>query len=259
MFKRIGLDGLDLTVRPGGHIAPEAAPRELPKAVQAAKQHGVRILMLTTAITDPDKNAEGILARCGEFGIERVKLGYYHYKGFGTLRQQIDDCRKRIERVAKLARKYQVLPCVHIHSGSIIPCGGHIAYELFRDFSPEDVGAYVDPMHMVLEGGVDGWRQGLDLLAPWIALSSLKNASWHQTERDQDGQQRWRYLKCPLADGIAPIRQYVGVLNQLGYRGIYTLHSEYNDSGSFRRLNIDECLEQTRKDFVFVKKVMAAG
>ena len=30
-------------------------------------------------------------------------------------------------------------------------------------------------LHMVLEGGGDGWRQGLDLLAPWIALVAVKN------------------------------------------------------------------------------------
>ncbi len=52
MFKQIGLDGLDLTVRPKGHIEPEQVAQELPKAVAAAKEAGVEILFLTTAITD---------------------------------------------------------------------------------------------------------------------------------------------------------------------------------------------------------------
>ena len=35
-FAELGLDGLDLTVRPGGHIEPGDAAAELPAAVAAA-------------------------------------------------------------------------------------------------------------------------------------------------------------------------------------------------------------------------------
>ncbi|MEX2112055.1 MAG: hypothetical protein WD845_02660, partial [Pirellulales bacterium] len=49
-FKAIGLDGLDLTVRPGGHIEPQDAARKLPDAAKAARDHGLQLSMLTTAI-----------------------------------------------------------------------------------------------------------------------------------------------------------------------------------------------------------------
>ncbi|MGD9724274.1 MAG: sugar phosphate isomerase/epimerase family protein [Pirellulales bacterium] len=253
-FKGIGLDGLDLTVRPGGHIAPEDAPQKLPEAVRAARDHDVRIAMLTTAIVETDKQAESLLATAGELGIDRVKLGYYRYEGFGTLAQQIDAVKKKIAGVARLAAKHKVLPCVHIHSGTVIPSGGAVAYLLLKDFSPTEVGAYVDPMHMALEGGSDGWRQGLDLLAPWIAISSLKNAQWTSTGRDAQGQERFVSRKCPLADGIAPIPDYLAALDKLGYRGLYTLHSEYLDGGSWRQLSVDECLEQTRLDLEYARR-----
>ncbi len=106
---------------------------------------------------------------------------------------------------------------------------------MLKDFDPQDVGAYVDPMHMTIEGGNDGWRQGLDLLAPWIAISSLKNAKWITTGRDTHGQQQWSTRKCPLADGVAPIPQYLARLAELGYHGLYTLHSEYCDRNSWKR------------------------
>ena len=51
LFKQIGLDGLDLTVRPGGHIDPKNVAAELPAAVGAARDAGTRVLFLTTAIT----------------------------------------------------------------------------------------------------------------------------------------------------------------------------------------------------------------
>jgi sugar phosphate isomerase/epimerase len=257
-FKAIGLDGLDLTVRPGGHIAPDDAPRKLPAAAAAARDHGVRILMLSTAIVEPDKTAEALLAAAAEQGIDRVKLGYYRYTKFGTLLAEIDDARKKLAGVAKLAAKHGVLPCVHVHSGDTIPGSGPIAYLLLKDFDPDEVGAYVDPMHMTIEGGNDGWRQGLDLLAPWIAISSLKNAKWITTDRDANGQQGWSTRKCPLADGVAKIPAYLATLRGLGYRGLYTLHSEYADGNSWKQLNADECLEQTRLDLEYAKSVLAA-
>jgi sugar phosphate isomerase/epimerase len=212
--------------------------------------------MLSTAIVEADKPAEVLLAAAAAAGVDRVKLGYFRYTKFGALGDEIDDARRRLARIAKLAAKHRVLPCVHIHSGDTIPASGAIAYLLLKDFRPEEVGAYVDPMHMTVEGSNDGWRQGLDLLAPWIAISSLKNCKWITTERDADGQQRYAMRKCPLADGIAPMPQYLAILRQIGYRGLYTLHSEYCDRNSWKVLTADECLEQTQRDFEYARKLM---
>jgi sugar phosphate isomerase/epimerase len=256
-FKAIGLDGLDLTVRPGGHIEPADAPRRLPAAARAARDHGVRLSMLSTAVVEADDQAERLLAAAAAAGVTRIKLGYYRYREFGTLARQIDEARRKLEGVASLAARHGVLPCIHIHSGDTIPGSGAIAYLLMKDFDPRELGAYVDPMHMTVEGGNDGWRQGLDLLAPWIAISSLKNCQWIATGRGADGQQRFAFRKCPLADGIAPLPQYLAALGKLGYHGLYTLHSEYCDANSWRVLSVDECLEQTRRDLEYAKKLLA--
>jgi hypothetical protein len=157
-----------------------------------------------------------------------------------------------------LGQKHNVLPCVHIHSGTSIPGSGTIAYILLRDFKQGEIGAYVDPMHMTIEGGNDGWRQGLDLLAPWIAISSFKNCIWSKTGRDKFGQERWRIVKCPVADGMAPIPDYVDALRKLGYYGLFTLHSEYADSNSWKNLSVDECLAQTKVDLDYVKGLMVS-
>lgn len=50
----IGFDGVDLTVRPGGHVWPERVEEDLPKAVQAVRAAGLDVPMITTAVTDPD-------------------------------------------------------------------------------------------------------------------------------------------------------------------------------------------------------------
>ncbi|WP_339910830.1 sugar phosphate isomerase/epimerase family protein [Symmachiella dynata] len=254
IFKEIGADGLDLTVRPGGHIAPENVAEELPAAVQAAQDAGLKVYFLTTAITEPNATSEKLLATASDLGIDRIKLGYYKYKKFGAMAQEMDAVKKQLAAVIKLAKPYGVLPCVHIHSGKSIPSHGTHLYELIKDFAPEDIGAYVDPQHMTKEGGIDGWRQGLDLLGPWIALSSMKNFAWEKTDRDKYGQQHWQTINVPVADGVCPVPKFIEALHALGYNGVISMHSEYKGRHSFQNLDTDGCIAQTAKDIQFVRQ-----
>ena len=50
--KEAGFDGVDLTVRPGGHVLPENVERDLPLAVEAFKNADLEIETITTAIED---------------------------------------------------------------------------------------------------------------------------------------------------------------------------------------------------------------
>jgi sugar phosphate isomerase/epimerase len=255
-FQAIGLDGLDLTVRPGGHVEPGDAETGLPLAVKAAQESGIEVIQLTTAVTQADDEATRLIQLAGQHGIDRIKLGYYKYRQFGALREEMDQVRGQLQRLASLGEKHGVRPCVHIHSGACIPSHGTMLYELLRDQDPRHIGAYVDPLHMTKEGGGDGWRQGLDLLAPWIALCSVKNFTWHKTHRDATGQQRWETRVVPIDEGIAPLPDFVAALKKLGYQGPYSMHGEYKGRHSFKDLDTEGCLQQTARDLAYFKKLL---
>ena len=66
-----GMDGADLTVRPGGHVLPENVERDLPLAVKAFKKAGLTIEMMASGITDPkDPLTERVLRTASEQGIK---------------------------------------------------------------------------------------------------------------------------------------------------------------------------------------------
>src|SRR5690606_27659090 len=52
--KDLGFDGIDLTVRPGGHVEPAQVVTELPKVVKLIRKAGLEIPMITTSVIDPD-------------------------------------------------------------------------------------------------------------------------------------------------------------------------------------------------------------
>lgn len=256
--KEAGFDGLDLTLRPGGHVKPASAEVGLAEARRIADAAGVVIPMISTAVTDTDSpHAEAIFAAAAHYGARRVKLGYWEYQPFGTLAKQVDEARAKLHRIVALGKKYHVLPCVHCHSGRLVASGGPMLYLLLKDFAPDEVGAYVDPMHMTIEGGRAGWEMGLDLLAPWIALVGVKNFRWLPADRDPHGQQRWKWEYCPLADGMAPLPEFFAYLRRLKYDGTVSLHSEYKGETSFRRLSTPELLAQSAADLRYLKSLGA--
>jgi sugar phosphate isomerase/epimerase len=128
---------------------------------------------------------------------------------------------------------------------------------VLKGFAPGEVGAYVDPMHMAIEEGRNGWEMGLDLLAPWLALVGVKNFHWLPGGRDRHGQRRWRWEYCPLADGLAPLPEFVAYLRRLGYDAVVSLHSEYKGETSFRRLSTPELLDQSASDLRHLRGLMA--
>ena len=76
----MGFDGIDLTVRPKGHVAPERVAEDLPRAVEAIRAGGTTIPMITTEVTSASQPAaRAIFAAAGTAGIRLVKVGYWKY------------------------------------------------------------------------------------------------------------------------------------------------------------------------------------
>ena len=94
----------------------------------------------------------------------------------------------------------------------------------------------------------------LDLFSLMVlSLVAVKNYAWKREERDKFGQLRWKHKVVPPADGISPLPEFVATLKKIGFDGIYSLHSEYKGSHSFKDMDTDGCLAQTADDLEFLK------
>ena len=102
-----GYDGVDLTVRPGGHVNPNHVREALPRANQALQARGLSIGLATTGITEAsDPVAEPTFAALSECGVRHAKLGYWPYDPSRRLREQIDEVRRKltIDEILRQAR-----------------------------------------------------------------------------------------------------------------------------------------------------------
>src|SRR5689334_16641620 len=76
--KEIGFEGIDLTVRPKGHVAPERAAEDMPKAVEAIRSHGLTVPMITTGLLRAEEApARPTLSTAAHLRIPFWKPGYY--------------------------------------------------------------------------------------------------------------------------------------------------------------------------------------
>lgn len=79
-LKGAGFDGVDLTVRPGGHVLPERATQDLPRALEAIRSHGLEVPLITTELTSAsDPSARPILSTAARLKVPFFKLGYWKY------------------------------------------------------------------------------------------------------------------------------------------------------------------------------------
>ena len=256
VIRDMGFDGVDLTVRPSGHVLPENAEVELPQAVKTLKDIGLSVPMITTGITsDGDEYARAVLEAAADNGIRLLKTGYWNYGGFGRLREQMDAAQKDLDGLEKLAGDYDVTLCLHMHSGNYLTAMPGLLYELIRDRDPEKIGAYIDLGHMTIEGGLKGWLLGLDLLADRIRIVAAKGAGWQYEPGYAGERPKWQSKMWPVRESAVRWEEAFACLKEIGFTGPVTVHSEYESTHSWRVLSVDEIIEQTKVDLAYLKSV----
>ena len=250
---RMGFDGVDLTVRDKGHLLPEKAARELPSAVETLRRQGLEVGMLTTAITNAaEPYAVDTFRTAAECGVRYLKLGYWLYDGFGTLRAGIERVRRDLKGLEALALEHGVTATIHTHSGHFLTADQAICRVLVEDLDPDAIGVYVDAGHIVLEGGYGVWKQGLDLLADRIRLVAAKSFGWFPEANGDLRAFRWTRKALPFEKGMTDWKDFFTCLRAIPYDGYVSIHSEYSD------LSLADLLTQTQADLAHVKAALAA-
>jgi sugar phosphate isomerase/epimerase len=255
-IRELGFEGVDLTVRPGGHVEPERVGMALNEAVRAIKDAGLSVPLITTAITSAaEPHAEATAAAAIHEGIRFLKLGYWDAPR-GKVAASIDEARRKLDGLERLAAQYHVTFGVHNHSGpGLVNCQPAVLWTLLKDRDPKQVAVYFDPSHAAIEGGDGGWRQSLELLGPSLRLLAVKDAGW----KSAPGRPKatWKVQFMPLKDGLVPWPEVVSYLQSSGFDGPISFHSEYKGSHSWRDLTTPELIEQTAEDVAFFKSLIS--
>jgi len=241
--KEVGLDGVDLAVRPGYPVRPDNAATALPEAAKAFCDAGLMIGLGTLPTTMNDPNAKSVAAlfdACATAEVPAVKLGYFPYKApFDAV---LKEARSRMAAFAKLAERTKVKACYHTHSGNYLGNNGAALRLLLQDLDPHHVGAFLDTGHTAVGGGPI--RFELDLARPWLTLVAIKDMAW---AKDKGA---WKYHVVPAGEGIVRWPEVAQGLKESKFNGTISLHGEYETTG------LDERRKLAKQELALLKKVL---
>jgi sugar phosphate isomerase/epimerase len=103
---------------------------------------------------------------------------------------------------------------------------------------------------MAVEGGLSGWRMGMDLLQEHIRMVAVKDFAWFKDQNIKSGEKKWRVHLVPLSEGLVPWAEVFKYLHNIGFNGPVSIHSEYE------HLNLEELIRQTKEDLKYLKGIL---
>jgi L-ribulose-5-phosphate 3-epimerase len=217
----IGFDGIDLTVRPGGHVHPENVTTNLPKAKKAADKAGITMPMMTTAITNSDHPlTEKILQTAQACGIQYYRMGYLKYEEGISIDTCLENYKPVMAKLAKMNETYRIHGAYQNHAGRNIGAPVWDLWLLLKDINPAWLGCQYDIRHATVEGG-ECWPLALKLLHAYIRCMVIKDFTWEHV----DG--KWRIMNVPVGEGMVDFKHYFQLMKELHISGPLSLHYEY--------------------------------
>lgn len=222
----LGFDGLDLTVRPKGHVLPENVRTDLPKAIRDIKESGSSCEMMTTVISDAEnpRDVETIEV-ASEQGIKFYRSDWFKYKEDLSLEDSLDYYQQKIKELSQINASHNIIGCYQNHSGTKVGASIWEVKKILEGANPDYFGAQYDIRHAVAEGG-RSWPNGVKLIKDQIKTIVLKDFKWGKV-RD-----KWKIINVPIGEGMVDFNSYFKLLKSYGMYPLVSLHLEYPLGGA---------------------------
>jgi L-ribulose-5-phosphate 3-epimerase len=222
IIKQIGFDGVDLTVRPGGHVEPRLANVDQVRAFEVMEGAGLSVPVITTAITTPmDRASVPVIAFAGMSHVPLFRPGTWPYNNTPNVMGRLAEVQRDLAGLVGIGRQYGTAAAFHNPTGDNVGAAIWDLQRVIEPFDPNSVGFYFDVCNAMAEGGAGGWETALRMALPRVKAVTIQDFTWAK----QDG--HWQMTKCPLGQGMVDFPKFFQMLAQANYKGPVTLEIGY--------------------------------
>jgi len=218
-----GYGGIELTVRPGGHVEPDRVAHDLPRATAAARRQGLSIGMIVTAINSvDDPTARTVLETAAAEGVGVYRMAYLQYDDTLGVDRSLDVIRRQMAALEELNRRCGITGCYQNHHGSTRGRLGGSVWDISAilcDCDPLWIGCQYDVRHAVAEA-TGSWDVGLRLIASRIRSLCFKDFHWQSADSLQP-------VDVPAGAGIVPWDTFMALLAALDVDAPMAVHCEW--------------------------------
>ncbi|MCB1235183.1 MAG: sugar phosphate isomerase/epimerase [Verrucomicrobiae bacterium] len=246
---KLGFDGVEAPVRPGGQVVPETVEDDLPKFIAALRAEGLEMTVLTSGINEvsAEQRTEAVLRTAAGLGVKRFRMLYYKYDLARPIRSQLDEFRPRLRDLVAFCKEIGIKPIYQNHSGRDY-FGAPVwdLAEVMGEFDPADAGVAFDIGHATIEGS-KCWPLHWALIRDHIDTVYIKEPRWGDDQKPK---------VAPLGTGGVDKGFYKTLLKS-GFTGPVSLHVEYFDHKDPSKAG--EAVESIGSDFATLKSYLEIG
>ncbi len=252
----LGFSGIDLTVRPNGHVLPETVKIDLPKAIQAIKEGGSSCTMITTAIESVNNSIDvDVLKSAAKENIKFYRSNWFHYTDEHSMEETLMECNKQIIELAKLNQSLGIIGCYQNHAGRNVGGSYWEIKKILENVEPENFGTQYDIRHAMVESGLS-WENGIQLLKPYIKTIVLKDFKWGIVNG------KWTAINTPIGEGMVDFVKYFKILKKFNLNPPVSMHLEYPLGGAEHgntNLTVDKKIvfDAMKKDLATIQNLWA--
>ena len=222
----MGFDGVDLTVRPDGHVLPERVEDDLPRAAEALKKAGLSPKLMTTTIGDAtDTSQIRVLKTASNVGMTLYRMKWYQYTEKQAIPEAILGFQRQLQALGELNKAFKLTGCYQNHAGLLVGASVWELWEMLKMADAQYMGVQYDIRHATVEGG-QSWPNGLRLLRSQIKSITLKDFRWEKKNN------KWIVEDVPMGEGMVDFATYFRLLKQTNLRVPISLHIEYPMGGA---------------------------
>ncbi|UTA66362.1 sugar phosphate isomerase/epimerase [Emticicia sp. 21SJ11W-3] len=221
----IGFDGIDLTVRPDGHVIPERVEEDLPKAVEACKKAGIGMPMIVTNILEATPLTEHVLRTASALGIKHFRMGWYQFDMKKDILAQVATFEEKMRGVAQMSKKYNISAEYQNHAGLFLGAAVWDFEPILKKINSPFLGCQYDVHHATHESETS-WEVGFRIIRPYIKSIAIKDF------RRVPNADKIVKEGCPLGQGVVNYGKYLSLLKQYNVSVPVTMHFEYKLGGA---------------------------
>jgi sugar phosphate isomerase/epimerase len=250
----MGFAGIDLTVRPNGHVLPEQVKTVLPKAIENIKKAGSKCELITTNIESINNPIDvDVLTTAAKTGVQFYRTSWFEYPESLSMPEALKQYQKQIKELSILNKELNIVGCYQNHAGTKVGSSFWEVKTIMEEADPLYFGSQYDIRHAMVEGS-HSWENGLRLLHPYIKVIVLKDFKWEKI----DG--KWEIVNTPIGEGMVDFHRYFKLLKQYNLNPPVSLHIEYPIGGAEKganKLSTDENIvfDAMKKDLASIQRI----
>ncbi|MDA7880777.1 hypothetical protein N9A94_00550 [Akkermansiaceae bacterium] len=245
ILAKMGIQGIEATIRKGGHIDPGKVEEGVPKMVADLAKNGQKALIAATNIREANAGNEKFLRILKANGITRYRSDYYRYDLKKEMLPQVKENAAKLKDLAAMNKEIGVQSLYQIHSG--YQYAGAMSWDaalMFDGIDPDHAAIAYDLRHFRTDSGLS-WRTALATVKKHIRSIYVKDAVW--------GGERSNKLKnVPLDTGFVDKETFKAVRKGLGPMPL-SLHMEWGKSQLYPKDEVMEAVEFVARDVKTLK------